>query len=44
MLNQVLKKVRELLNKVQDWKPLDRPPLCRVIYTSAPVWKPWREY
>jgi len=44
MLKKVLKNAGELFNKVRNWQPLFRPPLCRVVYTSAPVWKPWRDF
>jgi hypothetical protein len=44
VLKHLLNKVRELLNKARECKPLADSPSYRVRYTSVPVWKPWRDF
>jgi len=43
VLKNILKKFKELANNVRKSMPPSDSPLYR-IYTSVPMWKPWRDY
>jgi hypothetical protein len=43
-LKQLFRGIREFLASARKWNAHAEFPSRRAIYTSVPVWKPWRDF
>jgi len=44
MLNRVLNRLKKFLASAKKWNSHAEFPSPSVLYTSVPVWKPWRDF
>jgi len=44
MWNRVLNRLKKFLASARKWNGHAEFPSGRAIYTSVPVWKPWRNF
>jgi hypothetical protein len=44
MWNRVLNRLKKSLASARKWNAHAEFPSDRAIYTSVPVWKPWRDF
>jgi hypothetical protein len=44
VLKQIFRKIKEFLAGARKWNAHTEFPSGRPIYTSVPVWKPWRDF
>jgi hypothetical protein len=44
MLTRVLIRLKQFLASARGWNAHTEFPSGRAIYTSVPVWKPWRDF
>jgi hypothetical protein len=43
-VKQLLKKIKELLERARKWNEHEDGTGGRVGYTSVPFWRPWRDF
>ena len=44
VLKQIFRRIKESLASARKWNAHVEFPSRRAIYTSVPVWKPWRDF
>jgi hypothetical protein len=44
VLKQIFRKIKELLASARKWNAHAEFPSRPALYTSVPVWKPWRDF